>query len=337
MMERIKFKSLFSLVSILLALVPAGCAGGGSGSEELDFSGAVSVEPDSFRVDGCMLNVFAMRVGGSSLVVLNNKRDTIFDAFSTPGLSYESSGITIGAGPDEVPMIMPTTLEHGLQPDLLTFLTGIPSEIVTVRVPDFRIADRRIHKMPDGWHGEQNMLMVRGDTVLAQHFDEPVDWVIVDGRGSRVATLDIPVPDDIQALAGDDRFLNLVIHSSIGLVAPGGSRVAVCTRVYPTVNIFDLEGNHVKTLSVPYIPDLKTGNTILCADCNSRGIYLCYHDPADKDNKEFIVAAIDWDGNLMQSYRISGVMPAPLAVDSEGQFIYFGGYSTEDTLYRIKL
>lgn len=331
-----KVRSLLNIVSVFLALIPLGCANGESGSSELDFSGATDVTPDTFKIGNCVLNAFAMRVSGSNLVLMNHKRDTIFDAFSTPELSYESSGITIGAGPDEVPMVMPTTLERGLQPDQLTFLTGIPSQIVTVRVPDFSIVDRRIHKMPDSWHGEQNMLRIKGDTVLAQHFDGDTEWCIIDGSGNRVATLDLPIPDDIRALAGDDAFMKMAIHSSIGLAAPDGSRVAVCTKAYPTVNIFDSEGSRVRTLWMPYVAEFRI-NAILSADCNNKGIYFCYRNPADKDMQEFIVAAIDWDGNLMKSYRISDVMPAPLAVDADGEYLYFGGLSDEDTLYRIKL
>ncbi|MBD5347599.1 MAG: hypothetical protein HDR92_10815 [Bacteroides sp.] len=329
-----RFFYLLTTVSVLSLLIPTSCANNESGSLELDFSGAVKVVPDSFKIENIVINPVVMRVGGASLVLLNHKRDTIFDAFSTPDLTYESSGITAGNGPDEVPMVMWTTLEHGLEPDCLTFLTGTPSEIVTMSVPDFRIVGRQVHKMPPGWPGEQDMLMVRGDTVLAQRFDEPVDWVIVDGRGNCVATLDIPVPDDMIALAGDDSFTRMLIHSSIGLAAPDGSRVAVCTKIYPSVNIFDNEGRRIITVSMPYTPDLK--NSILAADCNSKGIYICYHDSADKENKEYIIASIDWNGHLMQSYRISGLLAAPMAVDNEGRYVYFGGYD-DDNLYRITL
>lgn len=333
--EKMRYIPLLNIALTLLMLIQSGCVDRESGNSELDLTGAEDAVVDTFRIDNHVLNVFAMRVSGSNLVLLNHKRDTIFDALSTPELTYESSGIVKGSGPDEVSMIMQTTLEHGLQPDHLTFLTGIPSEIVTIQVPEFRIVERERHRMPEGWYGEQNMLKVKGDIVLAQHFDGAMEWSIIDGRGNRVATLDLPVPEEIVELAGDDVITGMAIHSSIGLASPDGSRVAVCTTVYPSINIFDSEGRKIRTVTIPYTPQLK--KHIMCADSNGKGIYISYRDPSVDDKKEYFVAAIDWDGNMMKSYRVSGVVPAPIAVDPEGQYLYFGGIYDEDVLYRIRL
>ena len=126
--------------------------------------------------------LFWLRASGETLVMLNHKRDPIFDAFAIPEVEYVSSGISKGEGPEEVANVMPLSLERSTRPGQFTFLTGVPSEIVTIQTPDFKIIDKSRHRMPEGWPGEQNMLIIKGDTVLAQRFSEPLDWIIAEGR-----------------------------------------------------------------------------------------------------------------------------------------------------------
>ena len=328
-------KVVYYLVAFsVLLIMTESCTNRKSGSLELDFSDARYVTPDTFHIEETIMFPWGMRAVGPNLITANHKRDTIFDAFTIPELSYTSSGIIKGAGPDEVPYAMLTTLERTSQPDCLTFLSGVPSELVTIHVPDFHIIDKSVHKMPEGWPGEQSMLRLRGDTVVAQRFDMPLEWIIVDGYGNTVATLDIPVPDDIMAAAGNDEWNNMVIHSSIGLPSPDGSRVAICTKVYPSVFIFDSKGNKINTVTMPYVAQIS--GYILSADSNREAIYVCYHDPSDKEFKECTIAVIDWDGNYIKSYKVPGPA-APITVDEYGRYLYYSGHPEDDNLYRIKL
>lgn len=320
--------------SVLMMFITASCTNRKSGLYELDFSDAQYVTPDTFHIEETIMFPWGMRAIGSNLITANGKRDTIFDAFTIPEISYTSSGIIKGAGPDEVPFAILTTLERAPQPDCLTFLSGVPSELVTIHVPDFHIVDKSIHKMPEGWPGEQNMVKLRGDTVVAQRYDMPLNWIIVDGYGNTVASLDIPVPDDIMTAAGNDQWNKLVIHSAIGLPSPDGSRVAICTKVYPSVFIFDSKGNKINTVTMPYIAQIA--NYILCADSNREAIYVCYHDPSDKEYKECTIAVIDWNGNYIRSYIVSGPA-APITVNEDGTYLYYRGNPEDENLYRIKL
>ena len=302
--------------------------------QEVDLSAAEYVSADTFHVDQCVLNTFWLRASGETLVMLNHKRDPIFDAFAIPEVEYVSSGISKGEGPEEVANVMPLSLERSTRPGQFTFLTGVPSEIVTIRTPDFKIIDKSRHRMPEGWPGEQNMLIIKGDTVLAQRFSEPLDWIIAEGEGNIVSILDITIPDDIKIMAGDDVWANMVIHSAIGLASPDGSRVAVCPKMYPMVFIFDDKGNKIRTLTMPYTAQMK--NYILSADCNSDAIYICYHDPADTDYTSSIVVAIDRDGNVGKIYKVPGPA-APMTVDDTGRYIFYTGSADDNTIYRIKL
>lgn len=329
-------KHISPLVAIVLSMSAAsGCTDKTTGSHELDFSDAQSVTPDTFHIEETIMFPWGMRAVGPNLITANHKRDTIFDAFTIPEISYISSGIIKGAGPDEVPYAMLLTLERAPQPDCLTFLSGVPSELVTIHVPDFHIVDKSVHKMPEGWPGEQNMFKLSGDTVVAQRFDMPLEWIIVDGDGNTVATLDIPVPDDIIRAAGNDQWNNMVIHSAIGLPSPDGSRVAICTKVYPSVFIFDSKGNKINTVTMPYVAQIA--GYIVSADSNREAIYVCYHDPADTENKEYTIAVIDWDGNYIKSYSIHHSLASPITVDEDGTYLYFSGKPEDDNLYRIKL
>lgn len=315
----------------------ASCMGEKSvtGTTEFDFSDARHVSPDTFKIDdSILLYPWGMRACGSNLIVASDKRDTIFDVFTIPEIRYKSSGIIKGSGPDEVAHAMLTTLERAPQPDCLTFLTGVPSEIVTVHVPDLHVVDKSVHRMPEGWHGEQNMLKPGGDTVLAQRFDMPLDWIIADGDGNTVATLDVPVPDDILAAAGNDEWNRMLMHSAIGLRSPDGSRVAICTKVYPSVFIFDSRGNKIGRANMPY--EAQIAGYIVSADSNSEGIYVCYHDPADKEFKESTIVVIDWNGNYVKSYIVPGQV-TPLTVDEEGKYIYYGGHRDENNLYQLSI
>lgn len=322
------------LAMMAIAAIVAGCSSAKSSYEEVDFADALTADPDTFQLDVLMWPS-GMKATGGNLVVQNMKRDTIFDLFTLPDVVYSGSGIIKGSGPDEVIAALPLSLNRGFQSGQLTFSSGLPSQVAVMRVPGFRITDNRRHEMPDGWVGEQNMMLLCGDTVLAQQFTLPLDWIIVDGTGNVVTTLDIPMPDDIKTAAGNDERARMMSRTAYAVPLPDRSRFAICTRVYPSVSIFDREGRNITTLTMPYAPVLK-GNYITSCDANEQGIYLVYHDVEKGMDDGYVIAAIDWDGNLMKAYNVPGPIGA-VTVDDESNAVYFTGDGYDNCIYRVNL
>lgn len=99
-------KTLLGLSAVMawgLMCVLQGCGSSGAyeTDREIDLSTSEWAEPDSVAVDQ-ILFPWGVRVADSTLLILNIKRDTVFDAYKLPDLAYIGSGVTRGAGPAEI-------------------------------------------------------------------------------------------------------------------------------------------------------------------------------------------------------------------------------------------
>ncbi|MCC8070497.1 MAG: TolB-like 6-bladed beta-propeller domain-containing protein [Bacteroidales bacterium] len=282
----------------------------------------------------CILNPFAMKTVSDRLVIANRGRDTIFDVLSLPDCRYIASGIVQGVGPDEIYSPQPFTLAR-YSADEVSIATGHANWLTVVKVNPLSVVGKHQLVLPDRWQYSQSWALVGLDSLFAQQGTLPMGWALLNSLGTPLATLQVDVPEEVIRVLGEGEIAESLAKSSLGVVNPQHTRLAVAYRSFPRICIYDMNLNLISQLECPYKKKGR-GVWIVNVDTSEKALYVNLHDPHDTSFSSSTILVIDWEGQLIGQYRVPKAISA-FSVNPVNDRLYFATPAEDDHIFSFPL
>lgn len=295
----------------------------------LDLNDGQTVKVDSVPVE-CLLSVWSMEIVDDTLILANNKNETLFETFELPSLRHIASGGINGQGPGE----LTNPLLHTMRPyfgHCFALSSQIGTSFDIVDVESLTKVDTRTHSLPQNWHFLSDYIFMPNDLLAGENGESPHVWAIVDNNGEIVTEFPQNIPDDVKAMAVDD-FTKMVMDTSWGVASDKKRAIAIGYKVFPLVELYNYDGEFISSIESEYTLGEKFDLWLKNMKATDDYLYLNFKNNSPDATSAYTIVKTDWQGNIKAMYAL----PKPVlnfAVDEKNNKIYFNTKSSSDVDY----
>lgn len=328
-------------VSLFTVLVQGSCS---RGHDRLVVYPSVDkvlpLSAETFQIPPVLLYPKGIILQDSSLIVMNEQTDTLFQYFSRDVLAYRGQFGVKGQGPDD--FVLPCLPPVRSGDDGFTLCDLNMLKRVKVGPDGFKVSTTRLPYDFRFYNG----LLSLGDSVFCCHADVEDDHeFLLLSPGGKVEPFSA-YPEEVAPRFKDVLARNQA-YTSLTAVKPDGSRMAVFYQHVNRWRIFDGSGRMLSdnrmddgSLSLPAVKDEEryihtiqvfgTENHVyaLNLDMNIEEIVNKAHTPT--------VRVFDWDGKPLREYSLDRFISS-FAIDEASGCLYGVFAEDADHIYRFSL
>lgn len=318
-------------------LVEAGCHQASTKFIELPKVN-ITLEVDSVY-SNTILEAIGIIATDDYVVLMNHKKDTLFDVFDNKSGKYLYSNLTYGQGPkDMAPFLNIYSLEKN---DI--YATGLGAATLTMmKVNEQHLDITEKKKLPLEETLYQTIYLLDDDRIMVKSTNEDAEWFFYNGNtgefiGDCFFTLSNIIGDH---KSNDNNMMKLADRRCSVAVNRERGRIAIFYIWFPYMKILDTSGNVVFETSVgvpanqiKYEPDIMK-RSYHFHKCVGTKDYLFVGYPTGDSSADYF-QVWNWDGELLHILKIPGGMNA-FTVTPDAKRIY-GIKTDSDWLYYCDL
>lgn len=305
-----------------------------------DFQEKSLLSSQSITVPAPLWYPRGMFVCNRSLVVLNEKVDTLFQVYSLPDLSYQCSFGIKGEGPDDFQMPAIQALAHDGQGFTLLDLTQLKHISFEKGIPVIRS-----EKLPFDFSYYNGMVKLSESLYCCDAgFEEEKEFMFLRPGSAPQLWGDYP--------EGVERFKETLArnqaYGKVAVAKPDGEKFAAFYRSIRRYRIYDTEG----VLQTDVILDMEPGNKqpdldgesnyihTISAFATDNYIYTLDLDMTPKEIMEQkrmpVIRTYTWDGVPAKQYQLDRFVSS-FTVDEPNKTIYATFVEDESHIYKFQL
>jgi len=234
------------------------------------------------RVPPIIMAPTFMFITGNHLVIQNNKKDTLFDIFSFPGLQYQFSAGTRGKGPEEFPDLdrrYPTITPNGFAVFFIDYKTYCEIGIDDINKTLFRIKEQRFQFDDNDDIINGFMPLKQNEFIYFSDYGNAMEYKKLNTSTTEIVSF-CPYPT-WAGKEGEAMYAKSSLYLNATTPKPDGKKFAAFFSNFKRWRLFNDNGILLRDVSVE-VPPFTVGWP------KEEERYIYYHFPLSTDNYIFI-------------------------------------------------